>query len=661
MTSWTLREVVELELEDEITETLRPEQLLLSWPSPRTNHRRFMDIGAICYLKRSRLSEIRNNSDRRRPVLLESLDTSRRDIVSRYSDYLRTQWSLHKRATTIETKLRNALQYVDFCDAISGPEILPLLKPESLAAYIHWLEHRTSLSLHQENYLRLSTAVSYQNCAIQFISSSTGKDRNEITAGIRLIRGGSRSFISTADPDKDRLSQALKCHYTLFTGLSELVLENRPLPFLLQMPDQKLFCLPDRTCYIASRQARLMRKTKNVTFDYEKGRLYSKQEVVKSIKPRSSGWHHRQQSLLRAQNALDRVNSDFRCPERVVFAQIACQAFYMLFIANTGLNDQPARDIRWDENCELNTGKSGWCLLSIKNRGSIEIQAEIGEKFKRSFDQYIRLRAWLVNGRQAERLFVCQRQDGTLEPFDDSRIQNYRLRLKASYPEIPWVTARELRKHKGLYVLRKSNGSIEIAAQILGNTTSTVERHYSEGSTTSAADDFAALWNSVRKRKIESLRINNAIPAPVPILNDDQKYFDTPIGHCEDYQHPSRSKEFTEQALSPDCLRSESCLFCCHFAVHADEHDIRKLISCKYLLSSLRPAFDHEEHFLSEYGTTIARIEEVINQIREISEQKSDLVALINREVHKEGLLSPYWQRRLDMLVDMGVDLEGAL
>ena len=62
-----------------------------------------------------------------------------------------------------------------------------------------------------------------------------------------------------------------------------------------------------------------------------------------------------------------------------------------------------------------------------------------------------------------------------------------------------------------------------------------------------------------------------------------------PIGACTTTNlQPEKAPSFTERAPTPNCQQFEHCLFCQHYAIHADEEYVRKLLSLKSLLGYIK-------------------------------------------------------------------------
>lgn len=429
MTKLSLRKFVQISIEDKETDLLLAEQLVMTFPAQKKGTIKQRDLGSLCYRKRSPFS-IGISNKIPRMVDIDSLDTTRREGMSRYFDFLRNQWILKKSSSLIDNASINACRYADFCDGLMNSEEAPIFNKSSLVSYIRWLIHRTSLPRGSKNYLALSTARKYQNDAIIFLTASMKASKSELVSGIKLISNVPRQRNTTSQPDEEDLAFTMKTHYSLFIGLKSLILDYKKLPYAIEMTDQTLYCLADSTCYFTSNEARRERKTKNITFDYENGRYFSEAEVTAGIKKNTSAWHGRISCLKRAFESTESANLTQRSKVRIMFANIACQAFYMMSIANTGANDQVARDILWNKDSSISGSGNSWQGLVIKNRGATEIQVEIGSKFKRIFDLYIKLREWLVNGREADYLFMYERRDGILEQYNADSSSLYKLKLK---------------------------------------------------------------------------------------------------------------------------------------------------------------------------------------------------------------------------------------
>ena len=98
----------------------------------------------------------------------------------------------------------------------------------------------------------------------------------------------------------------------------------------------------------------------------------------------------------------------------------------------------------------------------------------------------------------------------------------------------------------------------------------------------------------------------------------------------------------------------EGCLYCDKYKVHADETDYKKLLSFKYVLEISETLAHDEEHYERVVLPIIEKIDEAKNQILGSGILPSEIVKQITIEVYQYERLDKYWQKKLDLLVDLG-------
>lgn len=121
-------------------------------------------------------------------------------------------------------------------------------------------------------------------------------------------------------------------------------------------------------------------------------------------------------------------------------------------------------------------------------------------------------------------------------------------------------------------------------------------------------------------------------------------------GHCSSFGNPD--SDIKLKSINIDCEKSEGCLFCKHFRCHADSDDVRKLLSLLYIIDETKNKAVSIDHFNSIYLVVINRINHLL---KEISLVQKDLVEKIKEEVFEYEILSYYWEKRLEMLIEIGV------
>lgn len=103
----------------------------------------------------------------------------------------------------------------------------------------------------------------------------------------------------------------------------------------------------------------------------------------------------------------------------------------------------------------------------------------------------------------------------------------------------------------------------------------------------------------------------------------------------------------------PSCKDPETCLFCVHYGVHADAHDIRRLLSLKFIINETK-AQRSLENFNSRFVPVLYRVDEVLEAIAGKSPNMTQLIESISNEIDR-GALDSFWGIHFDTLVSIGV------
>src|SRR5690606_17903063 len=128
----------------------------------------------------------------------------------------------------------------------------------------------------------------------------------------------------------------------------------------------------------------------------------------------------------------------------------------------------------------------------------------------------------------------------------------------------------------------------------------------------------------------------------------------SPIGACASiHPQPEKAIGFTEQAPTPNCQQFEHCLFCQHYAVHADDTDIRKLLSLKSLLGYIKQKATNLIKWEAQFGVVLHRIDEVLTELSNAYVDLRERIVAIQDEV-ESGDLEAYWLNHFELLIDLG-------
>lgn len=91
--------------------------------------------------------------------------------------------------------------------------------------------------------------------------------------------------------------------------------------------------------------------------------------------------------------------------------------------------------------------------------------------------------------------------------------------------------------------------------------------------------ELSTYWESV---KASAVAIKIVEPSNVNNTFDKT----TTVGHCDDYGHPEA--KVASPPIEPNCKKQFGCLYCEHYAIHADDEDIHKLFCLSYVVKAVR-------------------------------------------------------------------------
>ena len=128
----------------------------------------------------------------------------------------------------------------------------------------------------------------------------------------------------------------------------------------------------------------------------------------------------------------------------------------------------------------------------------------------------------------------------------------------------------------------------------------------------------------------------------------------SPVGACASiHAQPEKAIGFTERAPTPNCQQFEHCLFCQHYAIHADDEDVRKLLSLKALLAYVKQKATDLIRWEQQFGVVLHRIEEVLTELSDTYVALRMRIIVIQDEV-ESGDLDAYWLNHFELLIDLG-------
>jgi hypothetical protein len=337
---------------------------------------------------------------------------------------------------------------------------------------------------------------------------------------------------------------------------------------------------------------------------------------------------------------LNEANSNRVAHVRLADASLAAYCFACLFLAETGANLSVVVDTYWSEELEAalrrpDVVRQGFREVKYRANGKpVSFQVTLG--FLPRLKTYLQLREYLLLGTRSDALFVCHEQlPGVAVPMSDQFLEYLQKRLAARGIDVPNLGARDWRSAKQDHLV--SNHGPELAATILGHSFETAVRIYSNGTETAHRAEMAAFLGSVEKTVLSAAQR----------ATDD---VESAVGTCRNLQAPRAISAHVP--VRPDCRSSEGCLFCDKYQVHADERDIRKLLSCRHCVRLTSNRAASVEQYEETFGAVLRRIDFLLDELRKLDEA---LVRSIEMDVDVNGNLDPFWAGKLDLLFELNL------
>ena len=437
------------------------------------------------------------------------------------------------------------------------------------------------------------------------------------------------------------LDNALALRTAIFEGVYDLLINNKPLPHAITVPkvcgelNDRLWLgySPFRGEFFFPRAKDFEERQPKEWFDRAAGLLVSKTQW------RATG--RKRGNIIRN---LKRANADHSRLKQGL-AKYASVCFLDLLMSMNGANQQSLLDLPWyggyfvqkakqgkktitllkpEDQSELELSEEASVYLrSIKNRrGYGPVEVEINNNFLRQFKRYLQLREYYLNGSSNARLF----------PLSAKNVLSLRRAIHTAFPEIPKLGARKARATLSDDILTTTNDPY-VAARILQNDVKTVIKHYAAGTQKAQIQGVGGFFNELGNQiKTTQIATENEI--------------ETAAGGCSN--KGARPDPLPDAPIEPNCTQQEGCFFCKYYCVHANETDIRKLISILYYINRGATRAQNVDFFNELYSLVITRIKELLADIEAISPQKKSLVARVKEEVFDKEELDDYWLAKLN-------------
>lgn len=302
---------------------------------------------------------------------------------------------------------------------------------------------------------------------------------------------------------------------------------------------------------------------------------------------------------------------------------------------------------------EILPSTQGRRFSGTKSRaGDKIVYPEFGVQFEPIFRKILELRKWYIQDEACDFIFPLRNEIQQLGPVSYSRLQLMKKLFQRIFPKMIWITPQQWRKHKSSQTVEFSDGDLLLEAEVMGHSLDTARNNYARTSFKDAAQQISQFFNELREVAVAKTRTLERIA--VQTLDEPVDVQTLPVGACTTTNlQPEKAIGFTAQAPTPNCQQFEHCLFCQHYAIHADDEDVRKLLSLKSLLGYVKQKATDLIKWESQFGVVLHRIDEVLNDLSNTYENLRDRIFSIQEEV-ESGDLDAYWLNHFELLIELG-------
>lgn len=602
-----------------------------------------LDIGTLFYRKRVS-DEILSEQQ-----LAASFDEKRRYFLQCLTDYL-----LQMSGSDLSKGLfyYTSKMFLDWVD--QQKKIFDLSNQDSVIdayrRYSKYLVDRTLLADTDDDNLAAHTAKQYQRYVAKLIAYVF--DCHEIDIASQAMQVQSQRYdvpvLPIAEEDHQKTYATL---LNVFLEIHRIVVQEADFPAHFQSVNEDNFYFYSGFHHQTEKQ--------HIQFDMQSylakypvipafSKMLADFDLAEDSKYRKRLRENRNEALYKLQQR----NENKRHIERERLASYGLCIGMLLFIAQTGANLDTAQQLQLD-TMEVLPSTQGRRFSGTKSRaGGKTVYPEFGVKFEPVFRKILELREWYIQDEACDFIFPLRNEIKQLGPVSYGRLQLMKKLFQRIFPRMVWITPQQWRKHKSSQYVELSDGDLLLEAEVMGHSLETARKNYSRTSFQDASQQISRFFNELREVAVAKTRTLERIA--VQTLDETVDVQILPVGACiTAAPQPEKALGFTEQAPKPNFQQFEHCLFCQHYAVHADDEDVRKLLSLKSLLGYVKQKATDLIKWEQQFGVVLHRIDEVLNDLSNTYENLRDRIFSIQEEV-ESGDLDAYWLNHFELLIDLG-------
>jgi integrase len=596
-----------------------------------------VDIGAWCYTKRRK--PCLDTSSKRRGIVqvdTKSFRPARLKFIGSYLEYLFSHIKIGKSEKSLGGHIGQFQSFLVWCDQ-NAISVL-----DSKEDFVNAAKKHTDFMMDKvkKSQISVNTAATLQLVVFTAGREVFNDSYGDLFFAVRKIKRSYAATKVTEKPNDILAKKTLKVYQDLFEQLSDFVLDYQLFPKKIQLDHGEFWFFPNSVPFAG--MTNLYKKEvfhrRFTSYDYETGKIRATEDILNRMNWKNGAKAFAAENSRRiALSQIEVANGNRFHNRRVMAATLALQAFIMMFSANTGMGLGLISSLNWQDN-QYDLDKNIQGFRTVKYRANDKLVTfMITSSFVPVFKKFIKLRKYLLDSFNYDgfKQLFFEVVSGKPRILTMSFSTLFHEKLRTCFDYDAKVTTRMWRAYKSDWLIR--NSDVSTTSMVLQNTPMTVMKHYSQGSQVQAEDELSTFFEQYKQRLITT---------------DREKTTSISVGQCSDTNHPIA---IYKSKVAPNCAKPEGCLFCNKYRVHTDEIDVRKLLSCRYVIEKTQTVTHDENHFQSLFGSVLNQIDWIIEQIEDSKLLSTSVVNHVRKEVYELEKLDTYWLYKLELLEDLGV------
>jgi len=594
----------------------------------------FIHFGQICYIEfkkkqqgdNRKLKVIKTSLDKRKVVLARGLIHYSCDL---FIDGIRSL-TIHNRVNEIK-KFINSLNESEL--ALNESSLGNILINHS-----DFLKHKIKI-YDKELGLGITSATAHnqQTWIIDFFSFLLKVEKTNLLDEIYHIVENSKEKIKTKSLSCNELMDNFNAYIKIFRYFSSVVLDHKKFPLKFSINGEEYwFTISGKIIHKNDK-----RLNSSGCFNYNNEKYCSVDELISLKRFKTLDRKRIKNVYIKyAKNSQELANECYS-HSRLFLIKCAARAYFMIFLFLTGENDSTAATLQYENEYSLCNGEQDFKSIKWRANG-FEVKYDIQNEFIDDFKIFLCLREHLLQyfSQEYRSLFFEIMKGELVNAHSDGRYSSYiRKSFCSLFKENVFIgTSKRIRLTKSLWI--RHNHSADVSSYILQHSNKTSDFNYSGSDFEQSSEELIDYFSEITEQ----------------LLPNSGTELETPSGNCIEPKTPTAlSTLVTSNLFTVDCGDQKTCLFCSKYRILADEVDIRKLLSIKYLLVNSAHLASSIEHFNKVYNPILDRIEELLEKIREQGDEFAPLILEVSEQVFEQEKLSEYWYRKLEYLEELGV------